>query len=111
MGQDDHGRLIEPQLASGHDAPVPRDYHTIIANEDGVHEPKLCNRASDLCDLRVRMGASIARLCCTEVARRASARLRRLLHDADEMGLPKFAHAIEGFNGNFYLRHTTGVVA
>ena len=41
---------------------MPRDDHTIIANEDGVHEPKLCNRACDLCDLRVRMGASIARM-------------------------------------------------
>ena len=33
------------------------------------------------------------------------------LRDADELGLSKFAHAVERFNGYFNLSHTTSVIA
>jgi hypothetical protein len=50
-------------------------------------------------------------LCCKEAAARATDLWCHRLHDADELGLSKFAHAVERFNGYFNLSHTTSVIA
>ena len=60
MRQDYNGCLFQPQLAGGHDAPMPRDDHAVISNQHRVHETKFCNRSCNLCNLRIRMGTSIA---------------------------------------------------
>ena len=46
-----------------------------------------------------------------EAAARATDPWRHLLRDAAELGLSKFAHAVERFNGYFNLSHTTSVIA
>ena len=50
-------------------------------------------------------------LCCMEAAARATDPWHHRLYDADELGLSKFAHAVERFNGYFNLSHTTSVIA
>ena len=50
-------------------------------------------------------------LCCMEAAARATDPWHHRLYDADELGLSKFAHAVERFNGYFNLSHTTSIIA
>jgi hypothetical protein len=47
-------------LAGAPTAATAHSVHPTIANESRVYKHKLNNRASDLCDLSVRMGASVA---------------------------------------------------
>ena len=50
-------------------------------------------------------------LCCMEATGCVTDFWHHRLRDADELGLSKFAHAVERFNGYFNLSHTTSVIA
>ena len=51
------------------------------------------------------------RLCCSEARKCVMAPSRRRLHDADEIGSPKFIHAVERFDGDSDLGDATLVIA
>ena len=57
------------------------------------------------------LGQGAARPCCIEARKRALISSSARLHDANEFGLPEFAHAIERFDRDRNLGDTSGVVA
>ena len=60
--KNDDRRFREAKLARREHTPMSRNDHAIIADQHGVHETKLRDRASDLRDLGLGMRPGIARM-------------------------------------------------
>ena len=58
--QRDRRHGLHPKQPGGQHAPVAGDQRAVLGNEDRVHEAELADRAGDLGDLRLAVGARIA---------------------------------------------------
>ena len=60
MRKHDDRRLREPKLSCSKHAAVTGDENAVLPNENGVHKPKLDDRARDLRDLGFRVGSGVS---------------------------------------------------
>ena len=62
MREHDHRCFRQAKLACREDASVTGDDDAVVADQHGVHETELGDRARDLRDLGVRMRPGVARM-------------------------------------------------